>query len=135
MHPRRLVTGLALAAASPLLGALFTEDADVRRALVPVLLVAALGQPVAGVVFVLDGVLIGAGDGRYLARGGLVTLVVYAPVVLLVAAGSLGLVAVWASFAGLFMGARFVVLVLRARGDAWLVTGAHPVRRAAPSDA
>ena len=50
--------------------------------LVPVLLVAALGQPIAGVVFVLDGVLIGAGDGRYLAWAGLVTLVVYAPVAL-----------------------------------------------------
>ncbi len=127
-----VVTGLLLAVASPLLGPLFTGDGAVHRALVPVLLVAALAQPVAGVVFVLDGVLIGAGDGSYLARGGLVTLAVYAPVVLLVAAGSLGLVAIWACFAGLFMGARLVVLVRRARGDAWLVTGTRPVRRAAP---
>jgi Na+-driven multidrug efflux pump len=117
-----VVTGLLLAAGSPLLGRLFTTDPAVRDALVPVLVVAALAQPIAGVVFVLDGVLIGAGDGRYLARGGLVTLVVYAPVVLLVAGG--GLVAVWVSFAFLFMGARLVVLVHRARGDAWLVTGA-----------
>ena len=65
-----VVTGLLLALASPWLGALFTPDAAVRDLLVPVLLVAALGQPVAGVVFVLDGVLIGAGDGPYLARGG-----------------------------------------------------------------
>ena len=36
----------------------------------PVLLVAALGQPVAGVVFVLDGVLIGAGDGTLPGLGG-----------------------------------------------------------------
>ena len=42
----------------------------------PVLLVAAVAQPVAGVVFVLDGVLIGAGDGRYLAWGGIVVLAV-----------------------------------------------------------
>ncbi|HTW16181.1 MAG TPA: MATE family efflux transporter [Nocardioides sp.] len=117
-----VVTGLLLAAGSPLLGRLFTTDPAVRDALVPVLVVAALAQPIAGVVFVLDGVLIGAGDGSYLARGGLVTLVVYAPVVLLVAGG--GLVAVWVSFAFLFMGARLVVLVHRARGDAWLVTGA-----------
>lgn len=117
-----VVTGLFLAAGSPLLGRLFTTDPAVRDALVPVLIVAALAQPIAGVVFVLDGVLIGAGDGRYLARGGLVTLVVYAPVVLLVAGG--GLVAVWVSFAFLFMGARLVVLVHRARSDAWLVTGA-----------
>ena len=88
------------------------------------LLVAALGQPVAGVVFVLDGVLIGAGDGRYLARAGLVTLVAYAPVALLLAAYSAGLVAIWVAFCTVFMGARLVVLVRRARGDAWLVTGA-----------
>ena len=38
------------------------------------LVVAALIQPVAGVVFVLDGVLIGAGDGRYLAWAAVVQL-------------------------------------------------------------
>lgn len=119
-----VVTGFLLAAASPFLGALFTDDADVRRLLVPVLLVAAVGQPVAGVVFVLDGVLIGAGDGAYLARGGLVTLVAYAPVVLLAAWLSGGLVAVWVAFTVVFMGARLLVLAHRARGDAWLRTGA-----------
>ncbi|GAA2141487.1 MATE family efflux transporter [Nocardioides koreensis] len=120
-----VVTGVLLAAASPLLGHLFTDDEAVQRLLVPVLLVAAAGQPVAGVVFVLDGVLIGAGDGGYLARGGLVTLVVYAPVVLALAVASAGLVAIWVAFASVFMGARLVVLVRRARGDAWLVTGAR----------
>jgi Na+-driven multidrug efflux pump len=123
-----VVTGVLLAAASPVLGGLFTGDGDVRDLLVPVLLVAALGQPAAGVVFVLDGVLIGAGDGAYLARAGLVTLVVYAPAALLVAAGSGGLVLLWVAFAGVFMGARLVVLLHRARGDAWLVTGVHPAR-------
>jgi hypothetical protein len=37
-------------------------------------------------------------------------------------------VLLWVAFAGLFMGARFVVLVHRARGDAWLVTGVRPAR-------
>jgi putative MATE family efflux protein len=119
-----VVTGLLLAAVSPWVGRLFTGDDAVSDLLVPVLLVAALGQPVAGVVFVLDGVLIGAGDGRYLARAGLVTLVAYAPVALLLAAYSAGLVAIWVAFCTVFMGARLVVLVRRARGDAWLVTGA-----------
>ncbi len=119
-----VVTGLLLAAVSPWIGDLFTGDDAVSDLLVPVLLVAALGQPVAGVVFVLDGVLIGAGDGRYLARAGLVTLVLYVPVALLLAAYSAGLVAIWVAFCTVFMGARLVVLVRRARGDAWLVTGA-----------
>jgi len=122
-----IVTGLLLAAVAPVIGRFFTADPDVVHRLLPVLLVAALAQPVAGVVFVLDGVLIGAGDGVYLARAGLLTLVVYAPVVLACAATGAGLVAVWVAFGAVFMGARLVVLVHRARGDRWLVTGA-PVR-------
>ena len=127
-----VVTGVLLAAVSPVVGHVFTGDPAVRDLLVPVLLVAALGQPVAGVVFVLDGVLIGAGDGRYLAKAGLVTLVAYAPVVLACAAANAGLVVIWLSFCAVFMGARFVVLVHRERGDAWLVTGAGTARRVTP---
>lgn len=119
-----IVTGVLLAASSPWLGALFTPDHAVRDALVPVLLVAAAAQPAAGVVFVLDGVLIGAGDGRYLARAGLVVLGGYAPVVLLTSALGAGLAGVWVAFGALFIGGRLVTLVRRARGEAWLVTGA-----------
>jgi hypothetical protein len=68
-------------------------------------------------------VLIGAGDGTYLAWAGLAVLVVYAPVVLLVGALGGGVVLVWLAFSTVLMGARFVVLTRRARGDAWLVTG------------
>jgi putative MATE family efflux protein len=118
-----VVTGVGLAASSPWLGALFTGDADVRDRLVPVLLIAALGQPIAGVVFVLDGVLIGAGDGTYLAWAGTAVLIVYAPLAVLAALAGGGLLGVWVVFAGVFMGARFVALVHRARGDRWLVTG------------
>jgi len=119
-----LLSGLGLAASSPFLGALFTEDPAVRDLLVPVLIVAAIGQPVAGVVFVLDGVLIGAGDGAYLAWGGLVTLLVYAPIALAAAATGVGLVGLWVVFTAVFMGTRLVVLTHRARGDRWIVTGA-----------
>jgi putative MATE family efflux protein len=115
-----VATGVGLAAVSPLLGPLFTGDDRVRDALVPVLLVAALFQPVAGVVFVLDGVLIGAGDGRYLAAAGLVVLLVFAPLALLASS----LVWLWVGFGVGFMGGRLVVLLARARGTAWMVTGA-----------
>ena len=59
------------------------------------LLVAALGQPLAGVVFVLDGVLIGAGDGTFLAWAGLAVLAAYAPAAIWAATLPHGLVAVW----------------------------------------
>jgi Na+-driven multidrug efflux pump len=90
---------------------------------VPVLLVAALAQPLAGVVFVLDGVLIGAGDGRYLAWAGLAVLVVFAPAAALAVAGPGTLVWLWVAFGVAFMGGRAVVLVARARGEAWLRVG------------
>ena len=114
-----VVTGVGLAAASPVLGVLFTTDDAVRRALVPVLRVAALAQPVAGVVFVLDGVLIGAGDGTYLAWAGLAVLGGYAPLVLGAAVvtddwvGG-GLPWLWFVFGLVFMGGRFLTLTRRA---------------------
>ncbi len=121
-----LVTGVALGAASPWLGALFSGDQAVQDRLVPVLLVAALGQPIAGVVFVLDGVLIGAGDGTYLAWAGTLILVVYAPVAILLGVLGGGLVWIWISFCTVFMGARLVALLHRERTDRWLVTGVAP---------
>ncbi len=117
-----LVTGLALAALSPFLGRLFTSDPDVLDLLVPVLLVAAVAQPVAGIVFVLDGVLIGAGDAVYLAWAQLATLLVFAPAAWLV--GGRGLTWLWAAFALFFMGGRAVTLLWRAHGDRWMRLGA-----------
>lgn len=122
------VLGLVVAASAWVLPALFTPDADVRAATTAGLLVAALFLPMAGWVFVLDGVLIGAGDGRYLAAVGMLTLVVYAPFALAVRAwapdGAAGLAWLWVAFAGVFMLSRAVTTGLRARGDAWMVTGA-----------
>ena len=124
-----VVTGLLLAACAPGLGYLFTGDPAVRDLLWRVLLVAALFQPVAGVVFVLDGVLIGAGDGRYLAWGGVVVLAVFAPMLWVTvrvtrdATSPAPLLWLWGAFGVGFMASRAVVLVRRARGSAWLVTG------------
>lgn len=110
------------------LSALFTSDPDVRHAVTLSLAVAAVLMPMAGWVFVLDGVLIGAGDGRFLAAAGMVTLVVYAPFALAVRAwapdGWAGLAWLWAAFAGVFMLSRAVTTGLRARRDTWMVTGA-----------
>jgi len=71
-------------------------------------------------------VLIGAGDGRYLAVAGTWVLALAAPAVLL-ASGS-GLVTVWVAFGLTFMGGRAALLLHRARGDAWMVTGGTPAR-------
>ncbi|MFG2718678.1 MATE family efflux transporter [Streptomyces sp. NPDC048416] len=118
-----ILLGLLVVAARPLFIPLFTGDHAVQDALLPALLVVAVVQPVAGIVFVLDGVLMGAGDGSYLAGAMLVTLIVFAPVALLVPTLGGGLTALWWAMA-LMMVVRMLTLVWRARSGRWLVTGA-----------
>ncbi|MFI6723032.1 MATE family efflux transporter [Streptomyces atratus] len=115
--------GALIILARPLFVPLFTGDQSVQDTLFPALLVVALSQPIAGVVFVLDGVLMGAGDGRYLAWAMLVTLALFAPVALLVPAFGGGLTALWWAMA-LMMTVRMVTLWLRTRSGKWIVTGA-----------
>jgi putative MATE family efflux protein len=119
-----VVFGIVLVAARPLYVPWFTGDPDVRHLLGAVLIAAAALQPLAGPVFVLDGVLIGAGDGRFLALMMPVVLVVFAATVGTVLALGGGLVALWWCGIGAFMVARLVLLGRRAYGDAWLITGA-----------
>ncbi|ANS79321.1 DNA-damage-inducible protein F [Serinicoccus hydrothermalis] len=106
----------------------FSQDPDVRSALAAALLVVAVGQPIAGIAFILDGVLIGAGDTRWLAWAQVAATVAYLPMVLAVrlsgAEGTAGLVWLWIAFTG-FMTVRSVLMWLRARGDAWMVVGAE----------
>lgn len=119
-----IAVGALLVLLSPLLGFVFTSDAGVRDALPVTMLVMAIGMPIAGYVFVLDGVLIGAGDGRYLALTGIVNLAVYLPLLAVVAATGAGSGWLWAAFGLGFIGARAVTLGLRVRTDRWIVTGA-----------
>ncbi|MCG6494629.1 MATE family efflux transporter [Kitasatospora sp. A2-31] len=118
-----LVLGLLVVVARPLYVPLFTPDPAVQAQLNTVLLLLALCQPVAGLVFVLDGVLMGAGDGPYLAWAMLGTLAVFAPVALAVPASGTGLAGLWWAM-NLFMLVRGGFLAWRARGGKWLVTGA-----------
>lgn len=118
-----LVAGVLLLALAPFVGGWFTPDAAVHDALVPALVVVAAVQPISGVVFVLDGVLIGAGDGVYLAWAGLAVLLAYAPLALLAGSLGAGLAWLWAAY-GVFQLARLVTLWLRQRGTTWMVLGA-----------
>jgi putative MATE family efflux protein len=118
-------SGVALAvivaAGRPLLPGLFDADPQVTEQLLAVLWPVALFQPICGLVFVLDGVLIGAGDQRYLAWAGVWTTLAYLPAAFV--ASGFGIVALWCAL-GVWMIARSITLVRRAAGTAWLVTGA-----------
>ena len=105
------------------------SDPAIAELIRPALLILAVAQPVAAVVFVLDGVLIGAGDARYLAVVGGLNLVVFAPALVLVGllgptdAGGLAWLAV--TFFGVYMLARLATLGWRVRGTAWMTVGAR----------
>jgi putative MATE family efflux protein len=102
----------------------FTDDPaviDRARAVWPLF---ALMQPLAAVVFALDGILIGAGDTRYLMWSMLLAGVgVYAPIALAALAFDWGIVGVWAGLVALIV-ARLVTLGWRFLGRRWAVVGA-----------
>jgi putative MATE family efflux protein len=122
-----VIVGVVIGGLSGVIGLLFTSDPEIAALVQPALIVLAVAQPVCGVVFVLDGVLIGAGDGRYLALVGVVNLVPFVPVLLLVAwagaTGAAGLAWLAVAFFGVYMLARLVTLAWRVRGSRWLTAG------------
>ena len=88
-----------LALRDPLLGLFTPDDAVVEQAHEIWWLFAAL-MPLNGAVFALDGILIGAGDTRFLMWGMLAASAVYVPVALLALANDWGIVGVWCGLAG-----------------------------------
>ncbi len=119
-----LVLGGLVVLARPWLVPLFTEDPAVRTLALDVLWLVAALQPLNAVVFVLDGVLIGAGDARYLAGAmASATFLVFVPGAALVLGLDGTLVWLWVVIC-LFMAARLVGNVTRFLGGGWQVTGA-----------
>lgn len=122
-----VLAGAVIAVTSGVVGRVFTSDPGVLAALPGGLLVLAVGLPIGALVFVLDGVLIGAGDARYLAWTGILNLAVVLPVLVLIRTAELGAVGavVWVqlAFVVVYMLARLVTLGARARGERWMVVG------------
>jgi MATE family, multidrug efflux pump len=118
--------GALFAALSGVLPPVFTPDPAVL-AVVPVAwwFFAAL-QPVAGVVFAIDGVLLGAGDAAFLRTSTLLAAVVgFLPLIWASLAFGWGLAGIWSGLAA-FMLVRLVAVLLRVRGGLWAVTGVTP---------
>lgn len=122
-----IFTGLLLFATSWVFPMLFTPDTEVQRLTTIGLWILALSQPLCGLVFVLDGVLIGAGDAKYLGIVGAVNLVVYLPMLWAVQHFATdpqsAILWIWVAFALGYMLVRSITLGLRARGDVWMRLG------------
>lgn len=118
--------GLVVAATSTWVPWLFGSDPEMHLVASHALLVAGLFMPISGVVFILDGVLIGASEGKYLAKLGVVTLVLYLPALgvlmhwinlnqpLGAAEQATALGWLWVAFAGWFMLLRAAANAARA---------------------
>ena len=123
-----VVVGVVIGGLSGVIGLLFTGDAAIAALVQPALIVLAVAQPVCGIVFVLDGVLIGAGDAKYLAIVGVLNLVPFLPALVLIAvlhpAGAAGLAWLSVAFFGVYMLARLLTLGWRVRGSAWTTASA-----------
>ena len=120
-----LLFGAIVLASRSLLVPIFTDDPAVQALARDVLLVVAVLQPINAIVFVLDGVLIGAGDLRYLAGAMLVSgLVVFVPAAVADRLLDLGLLWLWGALA-LLMFTRLVGNWLRFAGERWAVVGAE----------
>ncbi len=122
-----LASGLAatvvLLAARPWLPLVFSSDEAVLSLVGFLMLHLAFLQPVNGVVFALDGVLIGAGDMRFLAKAMTGAAVVFIPLAWWVMAADAGIGWLWGAM-WVLMAARLVALLWRFASPRWLVPGA-----------
>lgn len=101
----------------------FSDDPAVIHQAKLVWVLFALMQPLAGVVFALDGILIGASDTAYLMWSMLAaSCLVYIPIALLSLRFDWGIVGVWSGLVALLV-ARLTLLGVRFLGRRWAVVG------------
>lgn len=114
------ILALGIVALHQILPLAFTSDAEVQAILAVILIIVAVGQPIASVAYVLDGVLIGAGDARWLAKAQVGILAAYLPLVLFIRTDpNSQLTWLWIAY-NVFMALRAGVLYARSRQDAWM---------------
>lgn len=118
------ILGLALAMLAPSVGIWLSGDAKLGSLIQPSLVVLAVALPIGGVAFMLDGVLIGAGDVRFLGLIGIVNVAILAALLAGVASlnldGVVGLTLVVAAYFVGYIATRAVTLGVRTRGSAWM---------------
>jgi len=116
--------GVLFAALAGVLPRLFTNDLAVLAAIPVAWWFFVALQPVAGLVFALDGVLLGAGDASFLRTWTLLgAFCGFLPLIWLSLVFRWGLAGIWTGLA-MFMLVRLVSVVLRTRSGAWAVPGA-----------
>jgi putative MATE family efflux protein len=126
---------LVFAALAGVLPGVFTSDPGVLALVPSAWWFFVVLQPIAGVVFALDGVLLGAGDAGFLRTWTLIAaLLGFLPLIWASLGFGWGLVGIWTGLS-MFMLIRAAAVLLRARSGNWAVPGAVRVPGAAPPPA
>jgi MATE family, multidrug efflux pump len=115
--------GVVLLALTGVIPHAFTDDERVVDQAHEIWWLFAVLMPLNGVVFALDGILIGAGDTRFLMWAMLSSAAVYVPVALLSLDQGWGITGVWWGLAAL-IAMRALTCGLRFLGRRWVLTGA-----------
>ena len=116
--------GAGLLALGDVVPRLFTSDPAVIERAGQIWWLFAVAMPANAAVFALDGILIGAGDTRFLMWGMLAAAALYIPVALLSLRNGWGIEGVWWGLVGL-IAVRLLTCAVRFRSDAWALTGAR----------
>ena len=114
--------GLICPAKSDPIAQLFTNDAAVAELTAFLFVFAALTQPLNALVFGIDGILIGAGDLRFLAWAMMGSFAAYAGIALSTA--NLGMGWLWACLVGLMV-FRGGAVWARFKQEGWIRVGAN----------
>ena len=117
-----VVFGVVMLGLEGVLPYVFTSDELVIERTQAIWLLFAVMQPLNGAVFALDGILIGASDGPFLAWSMVAAFAVSAAVALAALAFDWGIVGVWAALVVL-IAVRLALMSWRFSGRRWLVTG------------
>lgn len=124
--------GIVLCLTCGILGRVFTADAAVLALLPALIAITGVTAPLGGLAFVLDGVLMGAGDSKYLAFAGCINLAVeiilVIPILLMPlwmpgADPALRMSLLWAAYSFGYLGVRTLTLSLRVRTGTWVRLG------------
>jgi putative MATE family efflux protein len=115
--------GLVLLALGDVIPHAFTDDPRVIDRAEAIWPIFALMMPLNGAVFALDGILIGAGDTRFLALAMVAASAVAIPLAVVALEAGWGIVGVWAALAAL-IAMRLLTCGLRFAGRRWALTGA-----------
>lgn len=122
------VIAIGMMALAWLASPLFSPNPDIVRLIAIGMMVQAVFLPLAGWMWALDGILIGAQDYRYLAVTCTITALVYLPALGLVSMAdrnpgmddTLRMIILWMLINVLFIGPRAVFNGMRIRGDRWM---------------